>query len=114
MNLTQKSVTTNSGSGSAITRIDGLIFGILIAYNPAAPATTTVTLRELDGAKRTIIELADNNTDYQFVPQIPGVTPDNNQLSTYSVVPMSGERLGIIVSDGGSLPDAVTVYIWSE
>ncbi|GAB4521151.1 MAG: hypothetical protein OHK0046_32180 [Anaerolineae bacterium] len=114
MNLTKKSITTSSGTGSATTRLDGLIFGVLIQYHPNAPATTTVTIREVEGAKRQLAQVAENNTDYHFVPQIPGVGTDNTPVSTYSVLPVSGERLSIAVTNGGSLEDAVTVWFWSE
>lgn len=114
MELTTVSVDTVSGSGQAVTRLDGLIYGVLITYDAAAPATTTVTIAELEGAQRQIIQIASNNTDYQFVPQIPGVGADNTSLSVYSLVPVTGERLAVNVTSGGTIPDAVTVWFWTE
>ncbi len=114
MNITQKTISTVSGVGSAVTRLEGLIFGILLEYAETAPATTTVTIKELEGAKRQIIEVAENNADYHFVPQIPAVTTANAPLGNTSIIPVTGERLSIVVTGGGTVADAVTVWIWSE
>lgn len=114
MNLTSKIISTSSGNGEAFTRLDGLIFGVLIQYADAAPATTNVLIEEVEGAERKIVEVVDNNTDYQFVPQIPGISADNVPLATYSMMPVTEERIRISVTDGGTVSGAVTVWFWTE
>lgn len=123
---TKLTVTTTgsagSASGSATTDfpICGRIVRVDIDYHASAPATTDVTLSEVDDLIATnIVSLTDQNTDKQVYPTV-GLTDNGGTARTYDgtrpvvdYYPVC-DKLTLSVAQCDALTAAVVAMIYYE
>lgn len=112
------STTGAAGSATGSKRSALLVYGritaIRVDYAASAPATTTVTVKELGAMGRTLLDVPAGNTDGVFYPsaQLQGIT--GTGIGEYVPFVVAGEALEVTVGASNQLTDAVIVTVQTE
>lgn len=115
--LQQISVPTTGSAGSATgsqtgtLQLRGYLMGVRIDYDPAAPATTIVTITEAGGMRRTLLTAPASATDVTFNPQALVNKPDGTSAAFYWPFYLDGVNVTVAVSASDELAAAVVVTL---
>lgn len=110
-------VTTTGSAGAAggnaeSQPIAGEVVAVHVNYDPAAPATTTVDIDEVDGPARKILDKAASNVDVTHYPRQQ--MQDNTGAPVagiYERFVLGGRKLKATVALSNALVDAVVVTV---
>ena len=118
----QISVTTTGGDGAAVGNgvslnvISGRVLAIHLDYHASAPATTDVTVTELDAPTQTILSEANVNTDGWYYPRQRSHDNAGDDQPVEVVEPfVMNDHLKVAVAGCNALTGAVVATVlWEE
>lgn len=114
--------TGSAGSASGDTTVEfpipfGFIDAIELDYHGSAPATTDVTVTEVDtdGLEQTVLSVSNSNTDGTYYPRHTlHLGSDGSELAQYGPFVVEG-KLKVSVAQSDALTNAVIAKIrWFE
>lgn len=92
--------------------IRGEIVAVFVKYDPAAPATTTVDVDEVEGPARKILDKAASNTSVTHYPRTQAQdTTGANIAGIYDCIVLGGRKVKVTVAASDQLSPAVTVTL---
>jgi hypothetical protein len=110
-------VTTAGGAGvaagnaSLLRKIKGFLLDIFLDYNAAAPATTDVTITQVDRPGGNLLVVSNNATDGLYTPRTKPVDNANAPITNaFDKFPING-TINVAVAQCDALTDAVVAYI---
>lgn len=110
-------VTTTGSAGSASGTTDstlpisGILVGVRIDYHASAPATTDVTITELNGLERTLLTVSNTNSDGVYYPFVELQDTSGAGQGNYAPQVLSSSRIRVSVAQADALTDAVVVTL---
>lgn len=112
----QVTTTGSAGSATGATESEDLVYGFIEAikldYHASAPATTDLTIAEVEGMARTLFTRTNSATDGTFYPLIQAQdTTGTNITGVYSGIYVEGVHLNVSLAQSDALTNAVVVRI---
>lgn len=108
---TTGSAGSATGSGESDDPIDGGLWSIHINYHASAPATTVVTITEVDGAARTLFTAPAGNTDIEYYPRGQLCDDAGVDQGVSAVIAIPNRKISVDVSASDALTGAVVVTL---